>query len=63
MDAQRMNERRIEHQLDEFRSKWQKEIQQRTVYGHVVNDKQEQQNEVINNEEQVRKYLFKIFKN
>ncbi len=58
-----MNERRIEHQLDEFRSKWQKEIQQRTVYGHVVNDKQEQQNEVINNEEQVRKYLFKIFKN
>lgn len=58
MDEQRVNERRIEHQLDEFRTKWKKEIQQRTVYGHVINDEQEQdrQDNVINNEEQVEKY-------
>ncbi|CAF5017692.1 unnamed protein product, partial [Rotaria sp. Silwood1] len=33
-NEQRTNERRIEHQLDEFLYKWKKEIQQRTVYGH-----------------------------
>jgi hypothetical protein len=52
MTEQRTNERRIEQQLDEFRSKWQKEIQQRTVYGHVINDKEKE--ETINNEEQVK---------
>jgi len=52
MTEQRTNERRIEQQLDEFRTKWQKEIQQRTVYGHVINDKQKE--ETINNEEQVK---------
>jgi len=58
MTAQRTNERRIEQQLDEFRAKWTKEIHQRTVYGHVINDKQtEQQDETINNEEQVEKNI------
>jgi phage protein D len=60
MTEQRTNERRIEQQLDEFRTKWQTEIQQRTVYGHVINDKQKEkqqrEEEIINNEEQVKKY-------
>jgi len=59
MTEQRTNERRIEQQLDEFRTKWQTEIQQRTVYGHVINDKQKEkqqrEEEIINNEEQVKK--------
>jgi len=60
MTEQRTNERRIEQQLDEFRTKWKKEIQQRTVYGHVINDKQNEQQqqqeeeETINKEEQVK---------
>ncbi len=58
MTEQQTNERRIEQQLDEFRTKWKTEIQQRTVYGHVINDKQkEQQEETINNEEQVKKNI------
>ncbi len=58
MTEQRTNERRIEQQLDEFRIKWKKEIQQRTVYGHVIDDKQkdQKQEETIDNEEQVEKY-------
>ena len=59
MTEQRTNERRIEQQLDEFRNKWQKEIQQRTVYGHVIRDQEEEERqETINNEEQVTKNLF-----
>lgn len=54
MTEQRTNERRIEQQLDEFRLKWKKEIQQRTVYGHVINEEQQQKEETINNEEQVK---------
>ncbi len=58
MTEQQTNERRIEQQLDEFRTKWKTEIQQRTVYGHVINDKQtEQQDETLNNEEQVEKNI------
>ncbi|CAF5224223.1 unnamed protein product [Rotaria magnacalcarata] len=54
MTEQRTNERRVEYQLDEFLNKWKKEIQQRTVYGHVINDKQKQDPEkTINEEEQV----------
>jgi hypothetical protein len=61
MTEQRTNERRIEQQLDEFRNKWQKEIQQRTVYGHVIRDQEEEERqETINNEEQVEKYLIEI---
>jgi hypothetical protein len=61
MTEQRTNERRIEQQLDEFRNKWQKEIQQRTVYGHVIRDQEEEERqETINNEEQVEKYLLEI---
>jgi len=56
MSEQRTNERRIEQQLDDFRTKWKKEIQQRTVYGHVLHDKQQQQHEeTIDREEQVQK--------
>ena len=57
MTEQRTNERRIEQQLDEFRVKWKKEIQQRTVYGHVLEDKpkDQQAEETFNNEEQVEK--------
>ncbi|CAF1415951.1 unnamed protein product [Adineta steineri] len=58
MTEQRTNERRIEQQLDDFRVKWKTEIQQRTVYGHVLNDKQkEQQEEAINNEEQAKHFF------
>ncbi|CAF0918661.1 unnamed protein product [Adineta ricciae] len=59
MTEQRQNERRIEQQLDEFRNKWKKEIQQRTVYGHVINDKpkEQQQDETINNEEQAKHFF------
>lgn len=56
MSERETNERRIELQLDEFLAKWKKEIHQRTVYGHVINDKQkegETQAETINVEEQV----------
>jgi hypothetical protein len=55
MTEQRTNERRIEQQLDEFRTKWQKEIQHRTIYGHVIDDKQQQEEEekTVDNEEQV----------
>jgi hypothetical protein len=55
MTEQRTNERRIEQQLDEFRTKWKKEIQQRTVYGHVIDDKQQQEEKIIDDEEQVEK--------
>lgn len=57
MTEQRTNERRIERQLDEFRAKWKKEIQQRTVYGHVIEDKptDQQADETFNNEEQVER--------
>lgn len=62
MNTQRTNERRIEQQLDEFRIKWKKEIQQRTVYGHVLDDKQkeeeQQKEETRNNEEQVNIRIF-----
>jgi hypothetical protein len=47
MGEQRTNERRIEQQLDEFRNKWKKEIQQRTVYGHVIDDKQDEVTDLI----------------
>lgn len=63
---QRTSERRIEQQLDDFRAKWKKEIQQRTVYGHVLQDKQQQEEEVTDQEEQVgrsvkkRRYLQSI---
>lgn len=56
MTEQRTNERRIEQQLDEFRAKWKKEIQQRTVYGHVIEDEQTDQH-TIDNEEQVERDL------
>ena len=61
MTEQRTNERRIEQQLDEFRAKWKKEIQQRTVYGHVIEDEQADQHakDAIDNEEQVEKDLNK----
>jgi hypothetical protein len=55
MTEQRTNERRIEQQLDEFRTKWKKEIQQRTVYGHVIDDEQQQEEKIADNEEQVEK--------
>lgn len=57
MSEQRINERRIEQQLDEFRVKWKKEIQQRTVYGHVLQDKQQQQEETIDHEEQAKHFF------
>lgn len=55
MSEQRTNERRIEQQLDEFRTKWKTEIQQRTVYGHVLQDKQQQ--EPIDHEEQAKHFF------
>ena len=63
MTEQRTNERRIEQQLDEFRTKWQKEIQQRTVYGHVIDDQQGQHEDEKNTdkEEQVESRRVKDF--
>ncbi|CAF4437690.1 unnamed protein product, partial [Rotaria sp. Silwood2] len=60
-NEQRTNERRIEHQLDEFLNKWKKEIQQRTVYGHVINDKQkeQEQEESFNVEEQAKHFFLR----
>ncbi|CAF0868647.1 unnamed protein product [Didymodactylos carnosus] len=48
-DAQSGNlaNRTIENQLEEFRLKWKKEIQQRTVYGYVQEDKE---NDVLQHE-------------
>ena len=59
---QNEDEKLIEQQLDEFRNKWQKEIQQRTVYGHVLQEssKQEEKQQMIDKEEQVT--LLKIQK-
>lgn len=63
MTEQRTNERRIEQQLDEFRAKWKKEIQQRTVYGHVIEDKEKDQHasDIIDNEEQVETIFAVLF--
>ncbi|CAM4761420.1 unnamed protein product [Rotaria magnacalcarata] len=58
MTEQRTNERRVEYQLDEFLNKWKKEIQQRTVYGHVINDKQKQDPEKTINEEEQAIHFF-----
>lgn len=59
MNEDLANERRIEQQLDDFRTKWKKEIQQRTVYGHVIHDKQkgQKQEEIMNKEEQAAHFF------